>query len=325
MGGWRLREWDMQGQIHPGSQLKGKGMAKILVVDDDERITSFLCEQLGTKGHDCRFEALGKQALKHVDKDPVDLLILDVMLPDVSGFEVCRRIRANTDHYRLPILFLSSMNSQEEISHGLAQGADDYVTKPFNTGSLLTRIENLLATNESAGARCELTGLPTAKSIKLEIQKAITRNAEFVIGYIELMGINGFFRDAGAKAQSKALRHFGRCLHVSARDSKPSFFSIGHMGGGHFVYIISPEHSADYCDRVDRIWRKHLEKFLEESGKESQVKRWRENKVLDILMCVTKQPADKTSSSRDLFETLSHLRNKASAAGRSGIFEDRRM
>jgi len=306
-------------------RLEGKGMASILVVDDDARITQFLCEQLKTKGHTCRFESRGEPALVSVNRDPVDLLILDVMLPDVSGFEVCRRIRANTNLYSLPILFLTSMNSEEEIHHGLAQGADDYVTKPFNTGALLSRIENLLASTAGAPLQDEITGLPTAKSIKREIQKAITNRTLFTIGYIELIGINEFAREAGREAQVKALRHFGRCLHLSVRDVAPRFFSIGHMGGGHFVYIIAPDSTQTYSERVTQVWEKHLPTFLESSGKESQVKAWTTNKTLEFLMCVTRREPKDKSSSRDLFETLSHLRAKASAAGQTGLFQDRRL
>jgi CheY-like chemotaxis protein len=300
-------------------------MAKILVVDDDTRITKFLCEQLATKGHSCSFASCGKAALENVNKNLVDLLILDVMLPDVSGFEVCRRIRANTDLYTLPILFLSSMNSEEEISHGLAQGADDYVTKPFNTAGLLSRIENLLSTHVDAPMKDELTGLPTAKSIKLEIQKAINVRAGFIIGCIELMGISEFSQGAGHGEQAKALRHFGRCLHICAREVKAPFFSIGHMGGGHFVYIISPEKSKSYSDRVSYVWQRHLPKFLDSVGKPAQVKTWTANMTLEYLMCVTKREEESTASSRELFEILSHLRAKASATGQSGLFQDRRL
>ncbi len=308
-----------------GSRLEGKGMANILVVDDDTRITTFLCEQLTGKGHNCTFKSRGEPALESVVQNPVDLLILDVMLPDVSGFEVCRRIRANTDLYTLPILLLSSMNSEEEIAHGLAQGADDYVTKPFNTSALIGRIENLLATNLSAPLTDDMTGLPTAKSVKLEIQKSITDRTHFIIGYIELIRINEFFKDAGRDAQAKALRHFGRCLHMCAREIKPKFFSIGHMGGGHFVYIISPEHSQPYSERVVHVWQKHRTRFLEELGKPAQLKAWQQHKTLELLMCITKRDSDSKASSRDLFEILSHLRTKASQNGQTGLVADRRI
>tara|TARA_R110001592_G_scaffold318864_2_gene596132 strand:+ start:1535 stop:2485 length:951 start_codon:yes stop_codon:yes gene_type:complete len=301
-----------------------KGMANILVVDDDPRISKFLCEQLTHKGHSCRYETRGETALENVNKNPFDLLILDVMLPDVSGFEVCRRIRANTDLYTLPILFLSSMNSDEEIHHGLAQGADDYVTKPFNTGALLTRIENLLTASAGLPLKDDLTGLPTAKSIKLEIQKSINNKVKFVVGYIELIGVNDFSQQAGREEYTKALRHFGRCLHLSARDVSPRFFSVGHMGGGHFVFIISPDSSGAYSDRVEKIWQKHLHGFLESVGKPTQIKSWIANKMLEYLMCVTTCESDSNSSSRELFEILSHLRSKASTAGQSGLFQDRR-
>lgn len=300
-------------------------MAKILIVDDDKRITEFLTGQLQGRGHACRAENRGELALERVNLREVDLLILDVMLPDVSGFEVCRRIRANTEYYTLPILFLSSMNSQEEINHGLAQGADDFVTKPFNTGSLLTRIENLLAVSANATLHDDLTNLPNAKSIKLEIQKAITRKVEFVIGYVELMGINEFFQEVGSENRQKALRHFGRCLHLCARQIEPRFFSIGHMGGGHFVYIIDPQKSDVFVERVAEVWRKHLPNFLESVGKPAQLKNWQANNTLNYLLCVTHREDSSTESSRDLFETLSHLRTTAADNCQVGVFRDRRV
>lgn len=299
-------------------------MANILIVDDDKRITDFLCSQLQNRGHACRFENRGEHALERVNLREVDLLILDVMLPDVSGFEVCRRIRANTEYYTLPILFLSSMNSQEEINHGLAQGADDFVTKPFDTGSLLTRIENLLAVSANATLHDELTNLPNAKSIKLEIQKAITRKIVFSIGYVELMGINEFVQDAGPENRQKALRHFGRCLHLCARQIEPAFFSIGHMGGGHFVFIMHPEKTDLYVARVAEVWGKHLPAFLESVGKPSQLKAWQANNTLNYLLCVTRREDKSRESSRDLFETLSHLRKTAADTCQIGVFRDRR-
>lgn len=299
-------------------------MATILIVDDDARITEFLSSQLKSRGHACHFENRGELALEKINRNSVDLLILDVMLPDVSGFEVCRRIRANTELYTLPILFLSSMNSEEEINHGLAQGADDFVTKPFNTATLLNRIESLLAVNASKSLHDELTNLPNAKSIKLEIQKAITRKTAFVIGYVELMGVSDFSQEAGRENQIKALRHFGRCLHLCARQVEPSFYSVGHMGGGHFVFIIDPARSDLYAERVSEVWTNHRPRFLESVGKPNQIKVWDGNLVLEYLLCVTQRDADSTYTSRNLFETLSHLRLTATETCRHGVFRDRR-
>jgi DNA-binding response OmpR family regulator len=300
-------------------------MANILVVDDDKRITDFLCDQLKIRGHACRFENRGAQLLEKVNMREVDLLILDVMLPDVSGFEVCRRIRANKDLYTLPILFLSSMDSEEEINHGLAQGADDYVTKPFTPNLLLNRIENLLASSAKTALTDDITGLPNSKSIKAEIQKAISRKVKFTIGYVELMGINDFHLETDREQQLKALRHFSRCLQLCARQAEPKFFAIGHMGGGHFVFIIDPEKSEDLVHRVNEVWGKHLPRFLESVGKANQLKTWKTNRTLEFLLCVTNRDADSNQSSRDLFDTLSHLRATAEVHCQSGVFRDRRQ
>lgn len=299
-------------------------MANILIVDDDKRITDFLCSQLQDRGHTCTFESKGENVLDHLIAKKIDLLVLDVMLPDVSGFEVCRRIRANTDLYALPILFLSSMNSPEEITHGLAQGADDYVTKPFDTASLLARVENLLTLNTNASLKDDITGLPNAKSIKLEIQKAITRRVVFAIGYVELIGVNEFIQETDRDTQMRALRHFGRCLHLCARQIEPKFFSIGHMGGGHFVFIVAPESADTFAERVGEVWQSHLNRFLESVGKPSQLKAWQNNHMLEYFFCLTRRESGSMESSRDLFETLSHLRSTAAVTSTIGFFRDRR-
>ena len=96
------------------------------------------------------------------------------------------------------------------------------------------------------------------------------------------------------------------------------------MGGGHFVYIIHPNESLAFSQRVEHVWERHLTKFLESVGKPSQVKGWQQKKMLEYLMCVTRNDAETTTSARELFEILSHLRAKASAANQCGLFQDRR-
>ncbi len=114
----------------------------ILVVEDDPSVRDALARALGFEGYDVRTARDGGVALAMLAEDPVDLVILDVMMPHVDGLEACRRIRAKGD--RVPILMLTAKAAVGDRVEGLDAGADDYVTKPFALDELLARIRALL-------------------------------------------------------------------------------------------------------------------------------------------------------------------------------------
>lgn len=115
--------------------------ASVLVVDDDAKITSFLRRSLALEGYQVVVANSGAEALRVVAESPPDLLILDVMMPDLDGLEVCRRIRAAGEEF--PILMLTAKDAISDRVKGLDQGADDYLVKPFALEELLARLRAL--------------------------------------------------------------------------------------------------------------------------------------------------------------------------------------
>ncbi len=115
---------------------------KILVIEDDPVITEFLRTGLNYEGYEVSASASGKGGLEALQRDAVSLVILDVMLPDIDGFEVCRRIRGTGSS--VPVLMLTVRKEVSERVKGLDSGADDYLTKPFSFDELLARIRALL-------------------------------------------------------------------------------------------------------------------------------------------------------------------------------------
>ena len=118
---------------------KGKQMQRILVVEDEPQITQFLKRGLTFKGFEVIVACNGKQALHAIQDYSPDLMVLDVMLPDIDGCEICRRLRANGDK-TLPVLMLTAKDDLSDKIVGLDSGADDYITKPFVFEELLARI-----------------------------------------------------------------------------------------------------------------------------------------------------------------------------------------
>jgi adenylate cyclase len=116
---------------------------KILVVDDVERNVRLLADILRAKGYDVITAAAGLEALSQVEQERPDLVLLDVMMPGMSGYDVCRAIRANPQTGILPVVMVTALDASERIA-GLEAGADDFLTKPINQPELLARVKSLL-------------------------------------------------------------------------------------------------------------------------------------------------------------------------------------
>ena len=118
--------------------------ARILVVEDEEALTTLLRYNLDAEGYDVETVARGDDADTRLKERVPDLIVLDWMLPGLSGIELCRRLRARPETKQLPIIMLTARGEESERVRGLATGADDYIVKPFSVPELLARIRALL-------------------------------------------------------------------------------------------------------------------------------------------------------------------------------------
>ncbi|MCG8571832.1 MAG: response regulator [Spirochaetes bacterium] len=114
---------------------------RVLVVDDNFENLQMIGRILSENNYEVAVAKNGRQALDNVEKKEPDLVLLDVTMPDMDGFEVCRRIKDDIATRHIPIIFITSRNETEDIVKGFEAGAIDYVTKPFNTVELLVRIK----------------------------------------------------------------------------------------------------------------------------------------------------------------------------------------
>lgn len=128
---------------------------KILVVDDEDSLADMLTTALRFAEYEVRSEASGLGALQAIKKDVPDLIVLDVNLPDIDGFEVCRRIRS--DGVESSVIFLTARDSTDDLRTGFDGGGDDYLTKPFSLEELSLRIEAILRRTQSGAVGNQLT------------------------------------------------------------------------------------------------------------------------------------------------------------------------
>jgi class 3 adenylate cyclase/CheY-like chemotaxis protein len=122
--------------------------AKILVVDDTPKNVKLLADLLTVKGYSVVTAASGREALAKVEAERPDLVLLDVVMPEMSGYEVCRKIRENPATEILPVIMVTALDPSEERVKGLEAGADDFLTKPINRAELLARVRSLLRIKE---------------------------------------------------------------------------------------------------------------------------------------------------------------------------------
>jgi two-component system response regulator RegX3 len=139
-------------------------VTRVLVVDDEEAIREAVTYSLRAEGLDVASREDGQGALDAVDAEPFDLVVLDVMLGDVSGVEVCRRMRARSD---VPILMLTARDEEADVVLGFEAGADDYVTKPFSMRELVSRARAILRRRELD--RGAMTHVRRAGDVELDL------------------------------------------------------------------------------------------------------------------------------------------------------------
>ncbi|MBN1289147.1 MAG: response regulator [Actinobacteria bacterium] len=124
--------------------LQNRVPRKVLIVDDDPSISKLLSIALSSEGYEV-YEALnGIKGYKVARREKPDIVLLDIMMPDVDGFEVFRRIKLDPTTNRIPVLFVSAKSSREDVRKGLSMGAEGYITKPFKISCLLDKVNEVV-------------------------------------------------------------------------------------------------------------------------------------------------------------------------------------
>jgi adenylate cyclase len=144
--------------------------ARLLVVDDTPVNVKLLADLLGAKGYAVATAASGPEALARIEKEPPDLVLLDVMMPGMSGYDVCRKLRENAATALLPVVMVTALDPTQERVKGIEAGADDFLTKPINQAELLARVRSLLRIKQ---LHDELTNL--TRSLEQRVQEQVAQ------------------------------------------------------------------------------------------------------------------------------------------------------
>jgi two-component system response regulator RegX3 len=152
-------------------------VTKILIVEDESSFSEALSFLLGKEGYEVAVAATGTDAIKQFDENGADLILLDLMIPEISGVEVCKTIRTTS---QVPIIMLTAKDSEIDKVVGLELGADDYVTKPYSSRELIARIKAVLRRGSSEDVASE-QGIHSVAGIRLDVGKhQVTVNGNLI-------------------------------------------------------------------------------------------------------------------------------------------------
>lgn len=223
---------------------------KILVVDDEDDILHFLDLVLSEKGYRVETAANGHEALTRAQLEPPDLVLLDIMMPGQDGFQVCRKLRASFRTRHIPIILLTAKSTIDDRLFGLEGGANDYITKPWQSKELLLRVRNVLEWSRQQRAASPLTGLPGNVSINEEITRRIGGNQPFAMIQVDIDYFKAFNDHYGYARGDDAIKTVARILmDASTRFGGEDYF-VGHIGGDDFVILTEPDRSEDIAEEV---------------------------------------------------------------------------
>jgi diguanylate cyclase (GGDEF)-like protein len=220
------------------------GKARLLVVEDDIDIGNMLKIYFSGMDFDVDVAVRGSDALEKTKQVLPHLIVLDIMLPDIDGYEVCRNLRTSMRTSHIPVIFLTQKDERSDKLQGLELGADDYITKPFDIEELKLRVQGAIRRSERESLTDPRSGRPAGRLIEEQLRRIIREKSWALLD----TGVRHFdaFKDVyGFVAGDDVVRFTSMLIGEVVDELGSTSDFIGHAGGDNFIVILSNESKAD--------------------------------------------------------------------------------
>jgi DNA-binding response OmpR family regulator len=226
------------------------GGETVLVVDDDFDIARYVELNLSLEGFTVHVAHDGNEAVAKAQSIRPDAVLLDVMMPGLDGYEVCRRLRSNTRTSHCAIIMLTAKSLSADTVLGLTAGADDYIAKPFDPPELVARVRAALRRARQLRDISPLTGLPGNSEITRQVERLVRDHQPFALIHADLDHFKAFNDRYGFLRGDAAIRATADLLQevLAAYDGDTCF--LGHVGGDDFVLLTEPHVAEEIAQRV---------------------------------------------------------------------------
>jgi diguanylate cyclase (GGDEF)-like protein len=239
-------------------------MSTLLIADDDLEILELLKFTFEAERYQVVTAIDGEDAWNKVQVVLPDVVLLDVTMPKMTGFEVCEKIRSHSTTCLIPVILLTSRSSTRDRVTGLKLGADDYVIKPFEPLELSARVERLIRRNREALSANPLTGLPGNVTIEREIRRRLTAGESFAVIYTDIDNFKAFNDTYGFERGDSIIRLTSSILRSAATKTGTPDDFLGHIGGDDFILVTRPDHAAPLAKTIIRYFDEYIPREYDE-------------------------------------------------------------
>jgi diguanylate cyclase (GGDEF)-like protein len=223
---------------------------RILIIDDDPDIVGFVETSLEMDGYDVRSALDGRAGIDAALADPPDLVLLDLMMPDVDGFEVLERLKTSPASVNVAVVLLTAKANVRDLVRGLDSGADDYITKPFDIDELRARVGSVLRRSKAMRDLSPLTGLPGNFRIAEELERRVISGRPVAVVHADLDNFKAFNDHYGFMRGDNVIKFTANTLVEAALEVGDPTCFIGHVGGDDFIMVMDPSSAEQFCKAV---------------------------------------------------------------------------
>jgi diguanylate cyclase (GGDEF)-like protein len=226
------------------------GGDSVLVVDDDFDIARYVELNLSLEGFTVHVAHDGQEAVEKAQELRPDAVLLDVMMPGLDGYEVCRRLRSSARTSHCAIIMLTAKSLSADTVVGLTAGADDYIAKPFDPPELVARVRAALRRARQLRDVSPLTGLPGNSEITRQLEQLVAGHRPFALIHADLDNFKAFNDRYGFLEGDAAIKATADVISevVERHVGETSF--LGHVGGDDFVLLVDPDIAEQVCREV---------------------------------------------------------------------------
>ena len=232
--------------------------SKILIVEDDLDVADMLNAYFRVQGYEVFTVNWGEDGVRAATTARPELIILDIRLPDIDGYEVARRLRSDRKTNTIPIIFLTEKRDRADRLHGLELGADDYITKPFDVQELRLRVRNALRRASQDTLTNPVTGLPEGTVVDERLNDSLSKD-NWALVLISLENLDTFREHYGFVASDDVMRAVSLMIQNAMRDVGTPENFLGHLAPSEFLLMAESGTAATLDERI----RTRLEQSLD--------------------------------------------------------------
>lgn len=302
----------------------------ILVADDELDLLAVIRENLEGNGFLVRTATDGEEALASIRHDPPDIAILDLRMPKLDGFAVCRELRKDPLLEHLPVVILSASGSRSSKVEGLDLGADDFITKPVDMAELLARIRMIIKRSRQGLDANPLTRLPGNVAIETRVNQALAAGKPLAVLYLDLNQFKSYNDAYGYDAGDHVIKATAHLLLRTVRSGEGTDF-VGHIGGDDFIVLTAPSRMEELAGRIIAEFDRLVPSFYKEEDRRQgkivstdRQGRVQEYPLLSIAIGICHNGVRKLESYAHVSQLLSEVKKAAKRKAGSAYVVDKR-